>query len=73
MLIFLIALKSKFQQEVIANEPEQLFTMITKGQGQSQMTLPKGQKINLYFPGSSKILIFFQHCQKMRYGLISKP
>jgi hypothetical protein len=52
-------LESNFQRDVIANEPEQLFTLITKGQGQSSVTLPEGQKFDFIFPGSSKFLKFF--------------
>jgi hypothetical protein len=49
-------LESKFQRDVIANEPEQLFTLITKGQGKRSVTLPESQNFDFIFPGRSKFL-----------------
>jgi hypothetical protein len=52
-------LESKFQRDIIANKPGQLFTLITKGQGQKSVTLPKSQKIDFIFPGRSKFWKLF--------------
>jgi hypothetical protein len=59
MLIFVMYLESKFQRDIIANEPGQLFTLIAKGQGQRSVTLPEGQNFYFIFPGRSKFLEFF--------------
>jgi hypothetical protein len=52
-------LESNFQRAIIANEQGQLFTLITKGQVQSLVTLPGGQNFDFIFPGRLKFLKFF--------------
>jgi hypothetical protein len=52
MLIFHKYLESKFQRDIIANEPGQLFTLINiKGRGQWSVTLPEGQNSDFIFQG----------------------
>jgi hypothetical protein len=41
---------------IIANEPGQLLTVITKGQGQRSASFPKNQNFDFTFPGRSKFL-----------------
>jgi hypothetical protein len=51
MLICLMYLESKFLRDIIANAPEQLFTLVTKGQGQRSVALREVQNLDSIFPG----------------------
>jgi hypothetical protein len=59
VLIFEKVLDSKFKCGRVANEPVQLFTGITKGQGQRPLTLLEGQSKYFTFLGRSNFWSFF--------------